>query len=240
MGFYQTKEHIATCPEFSAVLNRQALSGAWKVALTYTNGRRESFTFASEQVMRRELAARSKHKVRFVKQVSDGRDSGVEVAKRQMLATDPRKSDRVPKPKEPKPSPFGAAFTPEEEQAVIDGCYSAAAQLRATWFNPCQENREIIFRFLADNDLAPTAVNIGNAIDDLYKNNHLIRLQRRRGDSALVPYISPNPADTISEEEVARKMDFKQLQQLVREKQRQAKRRHERPEDRAFGVDFRL
>lgn len=225
MGFYVTTTYTAQAKEFKAVLRQRPSTGAWDASITFTDGRVENYFYPSEKKLREDLNARSAHDVKFVRNTQPPDDS-VEAARQAMLATNPRKIDvtqgRATAPAVvPKSALAAAGFTEEEEKAVIDSMYSAAAQIRSTWYADTSANRQTVELYMRDHGIPFTAEKYGEAITYLYQNNYLVRLSRKRGDAALVPYHSPSAtapeirAQDLSTDEL-RAIEFARQKEAIR------------------------
>jgi hypothetical protein len=144
-----------------------------------------------------------------------------------MLATDPRKTDITHRLATapvvvPTSALAAAGFTPEEEKAVIDSMYGAAAAIRSDWYANTPENRSTVEAFMRDQNIPATAEKYGEAITHLYKNNHLIRVSRKRGDAAIVPYHSPS----VVQERRPEQMSTDELRAIEFARQKEAIRRN--------------
>jgi hypothetical protein len=177
--------------------------------------------------MRRELESRSKHKVRFIREVLDATNasSAVENARQQMLQQSPRKIDPKTLKQQPEQSALEkAGYSKLEADAITWGCYAAAAQLRE-WYLDSDENLDTVSRFMNDHHLPGTAENFGKAIDEMYSRNHLVRKSRKRGDPVVSQYLSPSQTPEINRRREAENMSLAELREIERKRQSQARRR---------------
>jgi hypothetical protein len=226
MSFYTKTTLQAKCPEFVANLRQSPATGVWGAEINFTSGKREVYSYASESKMRSDLNSRSAYEVKFVKTTKPADDS-VETARQAMLASDPRKIDvtqgRAIATAAPNVSALAAAgFSAEEEKAIVDSMYGAAAAIRSNWYANTPENRQTVELFMRDHNMPATAEKYGEAITHLYKNNHLVRLSRKRGDSAIVPYSSPS----VRPQRRAEDMSMDELRAIEFARQKEAIRRN--------------
>jgi len=187
--------------------------------------------------MRRELEARSKHKVRFIKEVVDATQTSasVESAREQMLQQSPRKNDpKALKQEEPEKSPLEQiGFTAEEADAIEEACYTTASQLRS-WFLDCNDNAKTVLRYMEDNGIQKTAEGFGKSMDYLYSNSHLIRKQRKRGDPVIRQYISPSQTPQVNKRREAEQLSLAELKEIERKRQVEARKRLRLPPGHIF------
>ena len=231
----------AEAPEFTAYTQRTP-DGIFTVGIIYQRGIRsgssEVIAFTTEQAMKKFLDGETRDHVRYSSYrplPGETFPPSGQIQSRQKQRQ-PSQQTRQPEP-EPEPEQPSLlqqiGYTRQESDTIISASYTAAAQLRESWFVTCAENAEAVFRWVSDNQLMPTPDNLGKAMDYLRDNNNLVRRNRKRGEPLPTTYISPTPKlprnqtreQAKSEIEQLKNMPMEQLRELERRRQVEAKRR---------------